>query len=44
MNRDEICALLTEKIKQLKNNEQNLQALLPEIQLIYGTRPNGRRR
>ncbi|BBS90163.1 AraC family transcriptional regulator [Klebsiella sp. WP7-S18-CRE-02] len=42
MNRDEICALLTEKIKQLKNNEQNLQALLPEIQLIYGTRPNGR--
>ena len=42
MNREEICALLTEKTKQLKNKEQNLQALLPEIQLIYGTRPNGR--
>jgi len=42
MNRDEICALLTEKTKQLKNKEQNLRAVLPDIQLIYGTQPNGR--
>ena len=42
MNREEICALLTEKIKQLKNNEQNLRTLLPDIQLIYGTQPSGR--
>ena len=42
MNREEICALLTEKTKQLKNKEQNLRAVLPDIQLIYGTQPNGR--
>lgn len=42
MNREEICALLTEKTKQLKNNEQNLRALLPDIQLLYGTQPYGR--
>ena len=42
MNREEICVLLTEKTKQLKNKEQNLRAVLPDIQLIYGTQPNGR--
>ena len=42
MNREEICALLTEKTKQLKNKEQSLRAVLPDIQLIYGTQPNGR--
>ncbi|MEQ6278036.1 AraC family transcriptional regulator [Kluyvera huaxiensis] len=42
MNREEICALLTEKTKQLKNKEQYLRAVLPDIQLIYGTQPNGR--
>lgn len=42
MNREAICALLTEKIKQLKNNEQNLRILLPDIQLIYGSQPSGR--
>ena len=42
MNREEICALLTEKTKQLKNKEQNLHAVLPDIQLIYGTQPSGR--
>ncbi|OAT55789.1 putative transcriptional regulator [Kluyvera georgiana ATCC 51603] len=41
-NREAICALLTEKIKQLKNNEQNLRTLLPDIQLIYGSQPSGR--
>lgn len=42
MNREEICVLLTEKTKQLKNKEQSLRAVLPDIQLIYGTQPNGR--
>ena len=42
MNREEICALLTEKTKQLKNKEQKIRAVLPDIQLIYGTQPNGR--
>lgn len=42
MNREEICALLTEKTKQLKNKEQNLRSLLPDIQLLYGTQPYGR--
>ncbi|MFU0909762.1 AraC family transcriptional regulator [Kluyvera intermedia] len=42
MNREEICALLTEKTKQLKNKEQNLRALLPDIQLLYGTQPYAR--
>lgn len=42
MNREEICSLLTEKTKQLKNKEQNLHAVLPDIQLIYGTQPSGR--
>ena len=42
MNREEICLLLTDKIKQLKSNEQNLRALLPDIRLIYGTQPSGR--
>ena len=42
MKREEICALLTEKTKQLKNKEQSLRAVLPDIQLIYGTQPHGR--
>lgn len=42
MNREAICALLTGKIKQLKNNEKNLRTLLPDIQLIYGSQPSGR--
>lgn len=42
MNREEICALLTDKIKLLKSNEQSLSALLPDIQLIYGTQPAAR--
>lgn len=42
MNREEICALLTDKIKLLKSNEQSLSALVPDIQLIYGTQPSAR--
>lgn len=39
MNRDEICLLLTDKIKQLKNNENKLSELLPDVRLLYGTEP-----
>ncbi|NDO79889.1 AraC family transcriptional regulator [Citrobacter sp. NCU1] len=39
MNREETCLLLTDKIKQLKNNEKSLSALLPDIRLLYGTEP-----
>ncbi len=42
MNREEICALLTDKVKSLKNNEKKLSALVPDIQLIYGTQPAAR--
>lgn len=42
MNREETCLLLTEKIKQLKNNEEKLTALLPDIRLVYGTQPGTR--
>ena len=39
MNRDKICLLLTDKIKQLKNNENKLSELLPDVRLLYGTEP-----
>lgn len=39
MNREEICLLLTDKVKQLKSNEHKLSALLPDIRLLYGTEP-----
>ncbi|MEW5560956.1 AraC family transcriptional regulator [Enterobacter asburiae] len=42
MNREETCQLLTEKIKQLKNNEEVLNRLLPDIRLLYGTQPGTR--
>ncbi|WP_330984908.1 MULTISPECIES: AraC family transcriptional regulator [Enterobacterales] len=42
MNREETCLLLTDKIKQLKNNEEKLTALLPDIRLLYGTQPGTR--
>lgn len=42
MNRDEICLLLTEKIKQLKNNENKLSELLPDVRLLHGTEPAAR--
>jgi hypothetical protein len=44
MNRDEICLLLTDKIKQLKNNENKFSDLLPDIRLLYGTEPGRARR
>lgn len=39
MNRDKICLLLTDKIKQLKKNENKLSELLPDVRLLYGTEP-----
>lgn len=39
MNREEICLLLTDKVKQLKTNEHKLGELLPDIRLLYGTEP-----
>lgn len=42
MNRDEICLLLTDKIKQLKSNENRLNELLPDVRLLYGTEPAAR--
>ena len=39
MNRDDVCLLLTEKIKQLKNNENKLNKLLPDVRLLYGMEP-----
>lgn len=42
MNRDEICLLLTDKIKHLKNNENKLSELLPDVRLLHGTEPAAR--
>lgn len=42
MKREEICLQLTEKIKRLKVNENRLNALLPDIRLLYGTQPGTR--
>lgn len=42
MNRQDICQHLTHKINLLKNNEQEIAALLPEIRLLYGTQPHPR--
>jgi transcriptional regulator, AraC family len=42
MNRQAICQLLTDKIKELKNNENQLNDLLPDVRLMYGTQPGTR--
>lgn len=42
MNRAEICQLLTHKVNQLKDKEEILNALLPDIRLLYGTQPGTR--
>lgn len=42
MNRAEICQLLTNKVNQLKDKEEMLNALLPDIRLLYGTQPGTR--
>ena len=42
MNRQETCQLLTAQINRLKDNENNLNNLLPDIRLLYGTQPGTR--
>lgn len=42
MNRAEICQLLTHKVNQLKDKEEMLNGLLPDIRLLYGTQPGTR--
>ncbi|ABV15460.1 AraC family transcriptional regulator [Citrobacter koseri] len=42
MNREAICLLLTDKIKQLINNQNNLNDCLPDVRLLYGTEPGSR--
>lgn len=42
MNRAEICQLLTNKVNQLKDKEEMLIELLPDIRLLYGTQPGAR--
>lgn len=42
MNRTEICLQLTEQIKYLKEKEEMLSTLLPDIRLLYGTQPGTR--
>lgn len=42
MKREEICLLLTDKIKHLKDIEKNQGERLPDIRLLYGTEPGPR--
>ncbi|MEB0950592.1 AraC family transcriptional regulator [Citrobacter sedlakii] len=42
MNREDICLLLTDKIKHLKDIEKNQGERLPDIRLLYGTEPGPR--
>lgn len=42
MNRHKICQQLTKQINLLKNNENSLSVLLPDICLLYSTQPLSR--
>lgn len=42
MNRAEICQLLTDKVNNLKDKQEMLSELLPDIRLLYGTQPGTR--
>ena len=42
MNRQDICQHLASKVNLLKNNEDEIHALLPNIRLLYGTQPHPR--
>lgn len=42
MNRQDICQHLASKVNLLKNNEDEIHALLPDIRLMYGTQPHPR--
>lgn len=42
MKRETVCQQLTEQIKKLKDNENYLDTLLPDVRLLYGTQPYAR--
>ncbi|MEB6380914.1 AraC family transcriptional regulator [Leclercia adecarboxylata] len=42
MKREAICLQLTEQINTLKDNANYLDALLPDVRLLYGTQPYAR--
>lgn len=42
MKREAVCLQLTEQIKKLKDNENYLDTLLPDVRLLYGTQPYAR--
>ncbi|WNY85699.1 AraC family transcriptional regulator [Leclercia adecarboxylata] len=42
MKREAVCLQLTEQIKILKDNENYLDTLLPDVRLLYGTQPYAR--
>ena len=39
MKREEICRLLADKVNKLKNKENGLSELLPDVRLLYGETP-----
>ncbi len=39
MKREEICRLLADKVNKLKNKENSLSELLPDVRLLYGETP-----
>ena len=42
MKREEICRLLADKVNKLKNKENSLSELLPDVRLLYGETPFAR--
>lgn len=42
MQHAEICRTLTEKVNQLKDKQEMLSSLLPDVRLLYGTQPGPR--
>ncbi|MCZ7837262.1 AraC family transcriptional regulator [Leclercia adecarboxylata] len=42
MKREAVCQQLTEQIKKLKDNENYLDTLLPDVRLLYGAQPYAR--
>lgn len=42
MKREEICRLLADKVNNLKNKENSLSELLPDVRLLYGETPFAR--
>lgn len=42
MKREAVCLQLTEQIKKLKDNENYLDTVLPDVRLLYGTQPYAR--